>query len=41
MRRKTQLENIIQDEVIIPEWLFKEEQALIKNKIKKYIPLKL
>ena len=35
MRNEKQLENIRQDEVIIPEWLFKEEQATIENEIKK------
>ena len=29
------LENMIHDEIIIPEWLFKEEKAPIENKIKK------
>ena len=32
---KKHLENIIQNEMSIPEWLFKEGQAPTKNKIKK------
>ena len=35
LRSKKHLENIIQNEWIIPEWLFKERQAPTKNKIKK------
>ena len=37
LRSKNHLENEKQYEMIIPEWLFKEEQAPIKNKIKKSI----
>ena len=33
LRSKKHLENIIQNEMIIPEWLFKEGQTPIKNKI--------
>ena len=32
---KKHSENIGQDEIITPEWLFKEEQTPITNKIKK------
>ena len=31
LRSKEPLENLRQDELIVPQWLFKEEQALIKN----------
>ena len=31
--KKKRLENRRQNDIITPEWLFKEEQALIKNKI--------
>ena len=34
------LENIIQNEMIIPEWFFREGQKPTKNKIKKYTNLK-
>ena len=34
LRIKKHLENIIKNEMIIPEWLFKEEQAPIKKQIK-------
>ena len=34
-RIKKNLENIKQNEMIIPEWFFKEEQTPIKNKIQK------
>ena len=34
-RIKKHLENEKQNEMIIPEWLFKEEQAPLKNKSKK------
>ena len=37
LRSKKYLENEKQIEMIIPEWLFKEEQAPNKNKIKKSI----
>ena len=32
---KKLLENMIQNEIITPEWLFKEEQTPIKKKIQK------
>ena len=35
LRIKKHLENIIQNEMIIPEWLFKQEQTPIKKKIQK------
>ena len=35
LRSKKHLENMIQIEMIIPEWFFKEEKTPIKNKIKK------
>ena len=35
MRSKTHLENGKQNEMNIPEWLFREEQAPFKNKLKK------
>ena len=39
LRKKTYLENEKQNQNVIPEWLFKEEQAPIKNKlIKVYNP---
>ena len=42
MRSKKHLENIRQDDIFIPEWLFKGEQASNKNKIKKiYNPMPL
>ena len=40
LRSKKHLENMIQIEMIIPEWLFKQEHAPFKKKIKKYITLK-
>ena len=40
LRSKKHLENVIQNEKIIPEWFFKEEKTPIKKKIKKYITLK-
>ena len=33
LRGKKQLENMIHDEMVIPEWLYKEKQAPIKKKI--------
>ena len=39
LRSKEHLENVIQIEMIIPEWLFKEEKTPIKKK-KIYIILK-
>ena len=35
LRSKKHLENIEQNEMIIPEWFFKEEKAHIKKKIQK------
>ena len=35
LRSKKHLENIKQNDMIIPEWLFKQEQAPIKKKIPK------
>ena len=40
LRGQKQIENIKQIEMIIPEWLFQEEQAPIKKQFKKYIILK-
>ena len=34
-RSKKHLENIKQNEMIIPEWLFKQEQTPIRKKIQK------
>ena len=34
LRSKQHLENIRQDDIITPEWLFKEEQTATKKKIK-------
>ena len=35
LRSKNHLENMIQNEMIIPEWFFKEEKSTIKKKIQK------
>ena len=35
LRSKKHLKNIEQNEMIIPEWLFKQEKAPIKKKIQK------
>ena len=35
LRSRKQIENLKQNEKIIPEWLFKEEQAPIKKQTKK------
>ena len=35
LRSKKHLENMIQKEMIIPEWFFKEEKSPIKKKIQK------
>ena len=35
LRSKKHLENIEQNEMIIPDWLFKEERSPIKKKIQK------
>ena len=35
LRSKKHLENVEQSEMIIPEWLFKEERSSIKKKIRK------
>ena len=37
LRSKKHLETEKENQMIIPEWLFKEEQTPIKNKIKKNI----
>ena len=37
LRSKKHLENLIQNEMIIADWLFKEEKTPIKRKIKKSI----
>ena len=37
LRSKKHLENIEQNEMIIPEWFFKEERTPIKKKYKNYI----
>ena len=35
LRSKKHLENVIQSEMIIPQWLFKEERLPIEKKIQK------
>ena len=40
LRSKKHLEIIKQNEMIIPEWLFKQEQTSVRIKFKKYITLK-
>ena len=35
LKRKKHLENIEQNEMIMPDWLFKEERSPIKKKIQK------
>ena len=35
LRSKKHLENMIQNEMVIPEWFFKEEKSPIKKKIQK------
>ena len=40
LRTKKHLENVEQNEMIIPEWLFKEERSPIKKRYKKCIILK-
>ena len=40
MRSKKHLENIEQNELITPDWLFKEERSAIKKKIQKVYNLK-
>ena len=35
LRSEKHLENIRQDDLVIPEWLFKEEEEPVKNKITK------
>ena len=37
LRSKKHLENEKKNEMVIPEWMFEEDQAPIKNKIKKSI----
>ena len=40
LRGQKHWENMIQNDMIIPEWFFKEEKIPIKKKIQKYIILK-
>ena len=40
LRSKKHLENIEQNEMIIQEWLLKEEKAPIRKNLKNYITLK-
>ena len=40
LRSIKHLENLEQNEMIIPEWLFKEEKTPLKKRHKKYITLK-
>ena len=40
LRSKILLENIIQNEMIIPEWFFKEKNHLLRKRYEKYITLK-
>ena len=40
LRIKKHLENVEQNEVIIPDWFFKEEKLPIKKRYKRYIILK-
>ena len=35
LKSKKHLENVIQNEMLIPEWFFKEEKSPIKKKIRK------
>ena len=37
LRTKKHLENIEQNEMIIPDWLFKQEQTPIREKIQKVL----
>ena len=41
LRRKKHLENEKQNQVLIPEWIIKENMHLLKTKLKKYITLEL
>ena len=40
LRSKKHLENILQIDMIIPEWFFREEKHLLRKKYKRYITLK-
>ena len=40
LRSKNHLEIIEQNEMIIPEWLFKESDLLLRKRYKRYITLK-
>ena len=40
LKSKKHLENVEQNEMIIPEWFFKEEKHLLRKRYKKYITLK-
>ena len=40
LKSKKHLENIERNEMIIPEWFFKEEESPVKKRYKKYIILK-
>ena len=40
LRSKKHLEKLEQNEMIIPEWLFKKNDLLLRKKHKKYITLK-
>ena len=40
LRIKNHLEIIEQNEMIIPEWLFKESDLLLRKRYKRYITLK-
>ena len=40
LRSKNYLENMIQNEMIIPEWFFNEEKSPIKKKLQKVYNLK-
>ena len=40
LRSKKHLENVEKTEMIIPEWLFKEEKSPVKKRYKKHITQK-
>ena len=40
LRSKKHLENMIQNEMIIPEWFLRKKKHLLRQKYKKYITLK-
>ena len=40
LKIKKLLEILRQDDIIIPEWLFKEQTPIIKKNLKKYLTLK-